>query len=330
VCLLAFLFVSSACAGGYRLAPAPVAFAQHTPGVSWITPVSADDGVTLARWRAAVGEPIVQPAVHVSNASLDGLTIVSWNTALGYGDVSSLVDQVRRAHPHHGIVLLLQEAFREDRDLPAPSNDLAFASRIPCASNEREVDALARSLDLSVYYVPSMRNGAPGSTYEDRGNAILSSVPLEDLTAIELPFERQRRVAIAATIRGLTPAGDPWRLRVANAHLDNRVGISKAFIGSEYARTRQARGLVQALEGDDPLVLGGDFNTWFGFADAAFRETAQAFPQTVVTDRRRTFRGLMRLDHVFYRLPSGWNASVRRGESALGSDHHPLITDISF
>ena len=285
--------------------------------------------MTLSRWRAAVGEPIVQARVNTASPALDGLTIVSWNTALGYGDVSSLVAEVRRTHPRGGIVLLLQEAFREDRALPS-AGDLEFASRIPCASGDREIEALASSLDLSVYYVPSMRNGTPGRTYEDRGNAILSSLSLEDLTAIELPFERQRRVAIAATVRGLTSAGREWQLRVASAHLDNRVGIKKAFIGSEYARTRQARGLLQALEGEDPLVLGGDFNTWFGFADAAFRETAQAFPQTVVTDRRRTFRGLMRLDHVFYRLPSGWRASVRRGESALGSDHHPLIAEITF
>ena len=330
VCLLAVLALSSACAGGYRLAPAPLGFSRASAGVSWITPVAARDSATLARWRAAVGEPIIQPAVRRTTSPLEGLTIISWNTELGYGDVPALVGEVRRAHPRRGLVLLLQEAFREDRDLPAGKKDLAFASRIQCAPNEREIDALARSLDLSVYYVPSMRNGTPGSTFEDRGNAILSDLPLADLTAIELPFERQRRVAIAATIGGVTPSGDPWRLRVASAHLDNRVGISKAFIGSEYARTRQARGLVQALDGNDPLVLAGDFNTWFGFADAAFRETAQAFPQTVVTDRRRTFRGVMRLDHVFYRLPSGWRASVRRGESALGSDHHPLITDIRF
>ena len=47
-------------------------------------------------------------------------------------------------------------------------------------------------------------------------------------------------------------------------------------------------------------------------------------------DRRRTFRGLMRLDHVFYRLADGWKADVRRAESNYGSDHHPLITRITF
>ncbi|MEO5894945.1 MAG: endonuclease/exonuclease/phosphatase family protein [Vicinamibacterales bacterium] len=285
----------------------------------------------LARWRAAVGAPIVRAAESAAaNAVLDGLTIISWNTALGSGDVGSLVRELRQKYPRHGIVLLLQEAFRADGDLPPVTHDVDFAARIACGSADREVESLASSLAMSAYYVPSMRNGTPGQTQEDRGNAILSSLPLTGLTAIELPFERQRRVAVAATIGGMTSGGREWTLRVASAHLDNRIGLSRVWIGSEYARTRQARGLLDALRGNDPLVLGGDFNTWFGFADAAFRETAQAFPQTVVTDRRRTFRGLMRLDHVFYRLPGGWKATVRRGESALGSDHHPLITEISF
>ena len=89
-------------------------------------------------------------------------------------------------------------------------------------------------------------------------------------------------------------------------------------------------GLRDALHGGDPLVVGGDFNTWFGFGDGAYREIAKAFPQTRVTDHRRTFLGLLRLDHVFYRLPTGWRADVRRDETALGSDHHALITNITF
>jgi endonuclease/exonuclease/phosphatase family metal-dependent hydrolase len=329
VCLVAAVAVASGCASGYRLSPAPAGYFPAVPSVSWITPAATRDVAVLARWRAAVGGPVVQPAVVASGPAPEGLTIISWNTALGAGDVSRLVGEIRRQQPRHAIVLLLQEAFRADVSLPADRH-AAFASRIACGSVDRGIDILARALDMSLYYVPSMRNGTPSETHEDRGNAILSSLPLSGLTAIELPFERQRRVAVAATIGGITNDGREWKLRVVSAHLDNRVGIRKGWIGSEYGRTRQARGLRDALDGDDPLVLGGDFNTWFGFADAAFRETARAFPQTRVTDRRRTFRGLMRLDHVFYRLPDGWRATVRRGESSLGSDHHPLITEIRF
>ena len=83
-------------------------------------------------------------------------------------------------------------------------------------------------------YVPSMRNGGLTSK-QDRGNAILSSLPLDELSAIELPFERQRRVAIAATVAGHTRAGTPWSLRVASVHLDNLGGVRRAWVAAEYA-----------------------------------------------------------------------------------------------
>ena len=105
---------------------------------------------------------------------------------------------------------------------------------------------MAQRLGLNVYYVPSMRNGGPTSD-EDRGNAILSSLPLTDLRAIELPFERQRRVAVSATIAGRTTSGTPWQVRLVSAHLDNMSTIRRAWIGAEYGRARQARELAAAL-----------------------------------------------------------------------------------
>jgi endonuclease/exonuclease/phosphatase family metal-dependent hydrolase len=174
-----------------------------------------------------------------------------------------------------------------------------------------------------------MRNGAPGTSDEDRGNAILSTLPLGNLAAIELPFEKQRRVAVAATINGQRPGGATWTLRLANAHLDN-ISPSRLWIASEYARMRQARGLRDSLAGDSPLVLGGDFNTWFGFNDGAYREIAPHFPDTRVTDTRRTFLGVLRLDHLFFRLPDGWHAEFKRAESTFGSDHYPLIARVTF
>ena len=137
-------------------------------------------------------------------------------------------------------------------------------------------------------------------------------------------------MALSAHVGGTTSDGRAWRLRVATVHLDNIVGARHGWIAGEYGRTRQARGLRQALRGDDPLVVAGDFNTWFGFGDQAYIESALEYPQTQVVDRRRTFRGILRLDHVFYRLPRGWRAEVRRAESDYGSDHYPLITTIRF
>ena len=309
------------------MAPA-VAPLSESAGIAWLTSQDASDAATLARWRRAVGQPIVvqQAPRPVSSR---GLVVVSWNIALGSGDVASLFQSVQREHPGQDVVLLLQEAFRGGPEVPHAPEHGEFARQIR-GVDEREIDEVASALGLSLVYVPSMRNGAPGLSDEDRGNAILSTLPLEDIVAIELPFERQRRVAVAATVRGRNANGDTWHLRVASAHLDNMAGPSRAWIGAEYGRQRQARGLRTALDGSEPLLLGGDFNTWFGFRDAAYRETAAAFPQTQVTDQRRTFMGLLRLDHVFYRLPSGWRATTRRGESSLGSDHYPLITTVTF
>ena len=114
-------------------------------------------------------------------------------------------------------------------------------------------------------------------------------------------------------------------MRLVSTHLDNMSTIKRAWIGAEYGRTRQARELAALLRDSEPTILAGDFNTWFGFSDAAYLETARAFPQTRVTDRRATFRGLLRLDHVFFRLPPGWRAEFHRAESRFGSDHYPLV-----
>jgi endonuclease/exonuclease/phosphatase family metal-dependent hydrolase len=231
-------------------------------------------------------------------------------------------------------VLLLQEAYRSGPEVPsALDGDAIFASVIRGLRRDgkrEEIESVASSLGLHAYYVPSMRNGGPPTSDEDRGNAILSTLPLTDLTAIELPFEAQRRVAIAATVNGTTEQGRPWRLRVVSAHLDNMVGARRLWIaGGEFARVRQAKGLLGAIGSDDtPLVLGADMNTWFGFRDRAYTEAIRAFPQTRVTDRRATFRGLLRLDHLFFRLDEGWTAAFHRADDRYDSDHYPLVGTI--
>ena len=213
------------------------------------------------------------------------------------------------------VVLLLQEVYRRSPDVPRNLDRRAsFASGLGVSmapsTRHGDIASLAAASGLQAYCAPSMRNGSPEVSDEDRGNAILSSLPLADLTAIELPFERQRRVAVAATIAGVSgTAGAPWTLRIVSAHLDNVAGRRRLWVaGSSYARARQARALVTCLTGAGPTILAGDFNTWFGFADQAYRETARAFGPPPAADRRATFRGLLRLDHVFFRLPEGWRA----------------------
>jgi endonuclease/exonuclease/phosphatase family metal-dependent hydrolase len=261
------------------------------------------------------------------------MLVVSWNTAVGDADVVELVRRLRVANGTDILlVLLLQETYRRGSDVPSTLPAAAsFAGQLghrAATLKTRDIASIAEATQLWAYYVPSMRNGGAESN-EDRGNAILSSLPLTNVSAIELPFEGQRRVAVAATVAGATSTGTRWSLRVVSAHLDNMVGPRRLwFAGGEYARARQARALVSFLADADAAVLGGDFNTWFGFGDLAYTEMALAFPGSRPRDPRPTFRNLLRLDHVFFRLPPGWQADVRRGNERLGSDHYPLISTV--
>jgi endonuclease/exonuclease/phosphatase family metal-dependent hydrolase len=274
------------------------------------------------------------------SSSLDGsrpareLLLVSWNTALGAGDIVRFVQELRRRAPEAPLVLLLQEVYRGGSEVPsALSSSALFASRLRGIRRDGgrdEIESIASTLAMSAYYVPSMRNGSPLLSDEDRGNAILSTLPLDDLSAFELPFERQRRVAVGARVSGLDSHSVPWSLRIVSAHLDNMAGPKRLWLAAEFGRVRQTRGLLSQLADAEPLVLGGDFNTWFGFSDRAFSEAAKAFPQTHVTDRRATFRGLLRLDHLFFRLPDGWRAEFHRADDNYGSDHYPLVARITL
>jgi endonuclease/exonuclease/phosphatase family metal-dependent hydrolase len=319
---------SPGCAAGHALVARDTAELGQLVAapIRWFSPTTSHDGSPLARWRKSVGPPKVLDAAQPGPRGYDRLTIVSWNTAVGEADVVGFVRTLKE--PRAPLVLLLQEVYRRGPEVPAATAaGASFASRLggfEPARPDRDVADIARSLGMALYYVPSMRNGGSASD-EDRGNAILSNVPLQDLRAIELPFERQRRVAIAATITGATGSGPSWSLRVVSAHLDNLGGIRRGWIAAEYGRARQARALVSLLQDQQPTIVGGDFNTWFGFADQAYRETARAFPATRVSDHRATFRGLLRLDHMFFRLAPGWQMDFHRAPSRFGSDHYPLI-----
>src|SRR5439155_5701261 len=141
--------------------------------------------------------------------------------------------------PVGSFVLLLQEAYRSGADVPSkPSGRTSWASaqRPPHAGGTRDdIVTIARRLKLAAFYVPSMRNGAPGATEEDRGNAILSTLPLSELTAIELPLERQRRVALEATAPIVWPGHGAVTLRVVCTHFTNMV-LHHLFILYESGR----------------------------------------------------------------------------------------------
>ena len=212
-------------------------------------------------------------------------------------------------------VLLLQEGYRAGRDVPAGNLDnarWAGAERRRARAGAADIVTIASRLRLHMIYLPSMRNGAPHATDEDRGNAILSTVPLTDVAAIELPLERQRRVAIQAVVRVRDVP-----VTIVDTHFTNTV-MHHLWVLSESGRMRQARALARVLPRDGPLIVGGDFNAWFGFRDAAYREMAKVARPAPKQDRRASF-GPLRLDHVLFRLPDGWRASLRRDQRWIGS-----------
>jgi endonuclease/exonuclease/phosphatase family metal-dependent hydrolase len=320
---------AAGCASAVALVRRDESHADSPEGtITWFAPATGSRHP--ARWRAGVGPPLLQPPAVETPARADVITFVSWNTHVGGGDIVGLVNSLPQ--PRGPIVLLLQEVFRTGSAVPGQvDREMAFARHIGGADEARrtrEIKAVADTLGFGVFYVPSMRNGGTRISPEDRGNAILSNLPLNNPFAAELPFEHQRRVAVGATLSGVSAAGTPWQVRFVSAHLLSTGGLRHAWIVTEAHRARQARALAALLEDELPTVLAGDFNTWFGFADQTYVETARAFPGTRVTDRRPTFRRLARLDHVFWRLPPAWPAEFHSVPNRFGSDHAPLVGSV--
>lgn len=334
--VLALAISASRCAAGLRpMASWPDAAdrpCRVTPAddgalgatVVWLGPSAADQRRHLDEWCSTVGPPVVAAAMARPTGPLgtDGLVVVSWNVHEGAGDVAALIAGLRDGtltdgRPVTRFVLLLQEARRAAGAAPTPSRPGA------------DIVSVAREAGLSLYYVASKRLGGGTAAAPDRGNAVLSTEPLSDFRAIELPFERQRRLAVEASISGADAAGTPWRLRLVSAHLESTATLKRLRVLASIPRQRQARALLEAMAVDEPVVLGGDFNTWFGFRDATYRLMAAALPDLGVGDRRRTFGGLFRLDHVFARTPAGWQAVARRLDVRLGSDHFPLLARLT-
>jgi endonuclease/exonuclease/phosphatase family metal-dependent hydrolase len=288
--------------------------------------VAAADRRALDRWCRGVG-----PAVYLNAsggiASPGPIAVVSWNVNVGAGDLRALVADLRSGRltggrPVSHFVLLLQEALRRGAAVPPLGGDQAGARRLVRGPAPIDIVSFARDAGLSLYYVPSMRNGfdAAGGA-EDRGNAIVSTLPLTELRALELPFERQRRVAILARIGGAEAAGG---LTVASVHLDPFVSARRLWVvGAAAARGRQARALTAVLPATAPLVVGGDFNTWSGTREPALLEmqrvTAPVSPSTKPTFGNRV------LDHLFFRTPAAWSARSERADRAYGSDHFPVV-----
>ena len=310
--------------------------------VSWEIAAPPRDRPELCRWRRAVG-PVrfCQVANGAVAPAVSRLAVAVWNARAGGGDIRAFWKHVVEAGAASGgpLVALLQEVFASSPGLPAPTPGAAWAKRIadrPVDQRRIDVAAFCRDEGLSLLYVPSMRNGGGHDPPEDRGNAIVANVPLAAPCAVELPFERQRRVAVTADV--VVGSGtDALKLTLCSMHLDNRAPWRRAWRSLGLGRRRQMAGLVSVLRRrprEDALALGGDFNTWFrGRREGAYKLARRRFAQPAHPDPAPTHRfelgGWPRLsDHLLFRLPPGWKGDYRRLDRAFGSDHYPLLGSV--
>ena len=300
-----------------------------TGSIGWLSLAPPRDRDVLDRWCDSVGPPLVTSGAPPPPA-IASLVIASWNVHAGNGDVERFLASIARVpqvRSPYGVVLLLQEAVRASVEVPE-----AYPARmrppggIRARRIRQDVGRLAERLSLHTAYVPSMRNGRrfTSDAREDRGNAILSTLAIENVVGLELPFGQQRHVAIAGRIAvsGLPP------LRVVSVHLD-----------PSGHRTEEAMAIAAHLgtptAADETLIIGGDLNTWFGRREHALKALASTVPEEDC-GRAKTntwpwrmqwpfgwWRG--RLDYVFSTLPSWLARSCQTVPQQFGSDHRPVV-----
>jgi endonuclease/exonuclease/phosphatase family metal-dependent hydrolase len=331
---------------------APLAAASSIVGpLSCLQPV---DGLTWLRWTEhtqpldlwchSVGKPVVEshgprkagrfgPANSLAPADdIAGMRILSWNVNVGAGRLETLLPRLldEAEADGLGLTILLQETFRTGDAVPeAYPATLQVPKAIRPRRPTMDVRDIAKQFGLSVAYVPSMRNGPATalSEREDRGNAILSTEPLRGVEAIELPFGKQRRVAIAALIAS---RGHAHPIRVVSTHFDTNGD-----------RAAQAAALSERLMSftDAPLFVGGDLNSRGGLKDNAVLAIAKRLPMASCGSGR-TNRWPLRLDVLFpigrldYLFTGTAVSSLVRDCETLpdsySSDHLPLLMTLRY
>jgi endonuclease/exonuclease/phosphatase family metal-dependent hydrolase len=301
-----------------------------------------DQRLRLEGWRQNVGAPVALDLAPPPTGEPQSLVVLSWNVWIGRGKLQAVISRIRQgdfadlgAEPDLPLLVLLQEAYRSDPTLPPASGP---AGRVLTAQlgPQEDVVETARAQGLNLRYAPSMRNGAFSS---DRGNAILSTLPLLDSHAIELPLVLQRRVAVSSEL-----SLGSRTLRVVSAHLDPRGPPGHRWLGAA-GRERQAHHLISSIP-DGTVVLGADLNLGRGRYERAWRALIDAgytFGVPASTPSwRHTFHALPRLvlDYLLVRDGPGLIRQARvhrldehpqdRGPRVFGSDHHPLLGRIDF
>jgi endonuclease/exonuclease/phosphatase family metal-dependent hydrolase len=301
---------------------------QPVDGLTWMR--WNDNRPTLDLWCSSVGPPIFERRIPKPGV-VTGWRILSWNINVGGGHLEDVLPGLLKdaRDREMGLIVLLQESFRGGdavpQTYPATLNaPKAIRPRRPAP----DIRAIAERFDLSVAYVPSMRNGPATSLAEreDRGNAILTTEFLLDVKAIELPFGKQRRVAISAAV-----GSGSQSLRVVTMHFDtNDHRVTQAL----------ALGERIAFLIDLPLFVGGDLNARGGLHDGAVLALGSRL-SLASCGIGRTNRWPLRLDVLFpmigrldYIFTATQIADITRScetlRDARGSDHLPPLMTLRY
>ena len=299
------------------------------------------DARELTRWCRAVGGPVYVPSPTVATPApaIGDITFISWNAHLAEGQLDALIAKLRAGELTNGkpvahFVLLIQELYRRGDAVPEfdATDRSAFAIRARDPKSA-DIDDHAAALGLSIFYAPSMRNGP--ELREDRGNAIISTEALADPVALELPLARQRRVTLGAAIHVQTADGIK-RLELVDAHLEP-LSSPKTLWVFKNPRAAQARAILKLL--DHPrytdrtqtvgVVVGGDFNTVRSGADERAIHLLKDWSTGLASEDLRDTHMMGRLDYLFFNMPKTWSASSRRLNERFGSDHYPVLGELT-
>ncbi len=374
------------CMPTYKTSPTPHASracptrdsGTRVESVSWYFPVADDDNRELERWCRTVGPPVIDSMPNGEFGTLDerdSLAIAVWNTDAGAGDLLAFITtelelecsgtSSRLSHGSSHFVLLLQEALRRSNDIPPEPPQWVIPPPVkedPRPTPRLDVVEVAQQCGLALMYVAGARNGHAerDGKREDKGEAILSTLPLSDFIAAELPYEAARRVAVAATIHNRS--GDS--LRVSSVHFISTPPPWRVLTTANTSRLRQALALVDVhrqaeldragaagpglracypnCTADSSVgftissVIAGDLNTWSN-RETTLQHLFEHFPHSPPVLGEPT-RGPFPTDHILFRHnaqrrthPDQIIASTyRRIDDPYYSDHHPIIAWFRF
>ena len=365
---LVLTVLAAACVASHDIVPTPpiVRTCPDTAvsGVDWYFPALSGDNEQLERWCRSVGPVVVDtlPAGRFGPLGAeDSLLVAVWNTDAGAGDLLAFLERevglrcdgaasaLRPGAPH--AVILIQEALRRSNDIPDVPKSRVTPPPVkeePRPTPRLDVVEVAERCGLSLLYAPAARNDwrPRDGKREDKGNAILATVPLSDPIVLEPPFEAARRVIPFATIR--SAGGDS--LRVATVHLITTPPPARALLTGGSSRQRQALGLLRGLDrieqdrGATPAgterraweiatIIAGDLNTWSN-RETALRDLWAEFPDSPAPLAEPT-RGPFPTDHLLFRRGAGSGMTLRAGsyrrvDDPHYSDHHPIVALLVF